>query len=116
LITSLCACAIWGDPHSGTSTFLVSNAGTKGCGTEFPFSLAKEQPRSPFFQLAKSRPHPTALLHLAFRANRENFLVAQEELKRRDIHFEFEDHDISHSIYFRDPDGHRLEITTYELG
>ncbi len=22
---------------------------------------------------------------------------------------------ISHSIYFRDPDGHQLEITTYEL-
>ena len=56
------------------------------------------------------------MLHLAFRANRENFLWAQQELKKRGIEFEFQDHEISHSIYFRDPDGHELEITTYELG
>jgi catechol 2,3-dioxygenase-like lactoylglutathione lyase family enzyme len=55
------------------------------------------------------------MLHLAFRADRNNFLVAQDELKRRGIKFEFQDHEISHSIYFRDPDGHELEITTYEL-
>jgi catechol 2,3-dioxygenase-like lactoylglutathione lyase family enzyme len=55
------------------------------------------------------------MLHLAFRADRKNFLVAQDELKRRGIAFEFQDHEISHSIYFRDPDGHELEITTYEL-
>ena len=55
------------------------------------------------------------MLHLAFRANRENFLGAQQELKKRGIKFEFQDHEISHSIYFRDPDGHELEITTYEL-
>src|SRR5262249_42512675 len=55
------------------------------------------------------------MLHLAFRANRENFLVAQRELEKRGIKFEFQDHEISHSIYFRDPDGHQLEITTYEL-
>ena len=55
------------------------------------------------------------MLHLAFRANRENFLAAQRELEKRGIEFEFQDHEISHSIYFRDPDGHALEITTYEL-
>lgn len=55
------------------------------------------------------------MLHLAFRANRENFLGAQQELEKRGIKFEFQDHEISHSIYFRDPDGHQLEITTYEL-
>jgi len=55
------------------------------------------------------------MLHLALRANRENFLAAQEELKCRGIKFEFQDHEISQSIYFRDPDGHKLEITTYEL-
>ncbi len=56
------------------------------------------------------------MLHLAFRADRDRFLAAQEELKRRGIKFEFQDHEISHSIYFRDPDGHHLEITTYVLG
>jgi len=56
-----------------------------------------------------------SMLHLAFRADRKNFLIAQDELKRRGIAFEFQDHEISQSIYFRDPDGHALEITTYEL-
>ena len=55
------------------------------------------------------------MLHLAFRANRENFRAAQRGLEKRGIKFEFQDHEISHSIYFRDPDGHQLEITTYEL-
>jgi catechol 2,3-dioxygenase-like lactoylglutathione lyase family enzyme len=71
---------------------------------------------------AKSNARPASsssgeirMLHLAFRTDRKNFLAAQEELKRRGIKFEFDDHGISHSIYFRDPDGHKLEITTYEL-
>jgi len=55
------------------------------------------------------------MLHLAFRADRENFLGAQRELENRGIKFDFQDHEISHSIYFRDPDGHALEITTYEV-
>jgi catechol 2,3-dioxygenase-like lactoylglutathione lyase family enzyme len=55
------------------------------------------------------------ILHLALRASRKNFLAAQVELKERGIKFEFQDHEISHSIYFRDPDGHKLEITTYDL-
>ena len=55
------------------------------------------------------------MLHLAFRANRQGFRAAQEELKQRGIRFGFEDHEISHSIYFSDPDGHDLEITTYDL-
>jgi catechol 2,3-dioxygenase-like lactoylglutathione lyase family enzyme len=55
------------------------------------------------------------MLHLAFRADRENFLAAQQELKRRGIEFEFQDHEIAHSIYFSDPDAHELEITTYEF-
>ena|SRR6266571_3455704 len=62
-----------------------------------------------------SSPEEIRMLHLAFRATRKNFLAAQEELKRRGIKFEFQDHEISHSIYFHDPEGHELEITTYEL-
>ena len=60
-------------------------------------------------------PNEADMLHLAMRADRKNFLAAQEELKSRGIEFHFHDHEISHSIYFRNPDGHRLEITTYEL-
>ena len=54
-------------------------------------------------------------LHFAFRADHKNFLRAQDELKKRAIAFDFQNHEISHSIYFRDPDGHQVEITTYEL-
>ncbi|MBA3881167.1 MAG: VOC family protein [Chthoniobacterales bacterium] len=54
------------------------------------------------------------MLHLAFRATRADFLSAQSELKQRGISFQFQDHEISHSIYFNDPDGHELEITTYD--
>ena len=62
-----------------------------------------------------SAPAKIRMLHLAFRADRKNFIAAQAELKRRGIQFEFQDHKISHSIYFDDPDGHELEITTYDL-
>ena len=55
------------------------------------------------------------MLHLAFRADRDGFVAAQQELETRGIQIEFQDHEISHSIYFRDPDGHHLEITTYDL-
>lgn len=56
-----------------------------------------------------------AVLHLALRADRKNFAAAQQALTSRGIAFHFQDHEISHSIYFRDPDGIELEITTYEL-
>lgn len=55
------------------------------------------------------------LLHFALRTDRENFVAAQTALTNRKIAFEFQDHDISHSIYLRDPDGHEVEITTYEV-
>ena len=55
------------------------------------------------------------IAHFALRADRKNFLLAQEELQAQGINATFQDHDISHSIYFHDPDGHQLEITTYEL-
>jgi len=42
--------------------------------------------------------------------------ATRHDLTSRGIAFHFADHEISHSIYFRDPDGHELEITTYDLG
>ena len=53
--------------------------------------------------------------HLAFKVDRANFEQAQQELKARGIEFEFQDHMISHSIYFNDPDGHQIELTTYDV-
>lgn len=53
--------------------------------------------------------------HLAFRVDRLNFDAAQETLRQKEIEFEIQDHKIVHSIYFYDPNGHLIELTTYEL-
>lgn len=73
------------------------------------------------FPVATSAPQPPpgrsvlSMRHLAFRADSENFARVQDELRTRHIAFESQDHGISHSIYFRDPNGHEIEITTYDL-
>ena len=64
---------------------------------------------------ASRSPDHGAMLHLAFRTDRAGFVRAQEELRARGIEFDFEDHEIAHSIYFRDPHRVKLEITTYEV-
>ena len=56
-----------------------------------------------------------AMRHFALRLDRRNFERAQFELAEQNIPFSFENHTISHSIYLFDPDGHRVELTTYEL-
>ena len=53
--------------------------------------------------------------HIAFRVDRVNFNSAQQTLRQKGIEFEFQDHKIVHSIYFYDPDGHLIELTTYDL-
>src|SRR5687768_9688482 len=54
--------------------------------------------------------------HLALRATTYvDFQLAQQELRDAGTSFQFQDHEISHSIYFSDPDGHKLEITTYDV-
>ncbi|MGZ4983255.1 MAG: VOC family protein [Chthoniobacterales bacterium] len=65
--------------------------------------------------LVSSKSDHVGMTHFAFRASHAEFLRAQEDLKSRGINFEFQDHTISHSIYFSDPDGIRLEITTYDV-
>jgi catechol 2,3-dioxygenase-like lactoylglutathione lyase family enzyme len=65
--------------------------------------------------LVSSKSDHIGMTHFAFRGSRAEFLSAQRDLKSRGINFEFRDHKISHSIYFSDPDGIRLEITTYEV-
>jgi len=53
--------------------------------------------------------------HFAFRVDGENFRHAQDSLRERRIDFRFADHGASHSVYISDPDGHQIEITTYEI-
>lgn len=90
----------WGDVPS-----MVCAGDT--CVAIFPASVAKP----------KSAPgtDTISMRHVAFRVNRKNFELAQERFRESRIEFEFADHGIAHSVYISDPDGHRIEITTYEL-
>lgn len=69
-----------------------------------------------FPQTSRTQSLDIHLSHVAFRAATYSaFQLAQDELRTRGIAFEFQDHEVSHSIYFTDPDGFQLEITTYDL-
>ncbi len=58
---------------------------------------------------------PAHILHIALRVDRANFEAAQTALSEAGIEFRFSDHALAHSIYFEDPDGYRLELTTYAV-
>ncbi len=60
-------------------------------------------------------PEVLCFRHIAFRVDRENFERARETLRGRGIELELQDHRAALSMYFHDPDGHRIEITTYEV-
>ncbi len=55
------------------------------------------------------------MMHIAFRVSREQFDRARIELPGEGIEPRFSDHGACHSIYFPDPDGHEIELTTYEV-
>lgn len=50
--------------------------------------------------------------HVAFNVDGENFTKARRFLESRGIKTTFRDHTFFHSIYFNDPDGHQVELTT----
>lgn len=86
---------------------VVMCAGSTGVAL-FPADLEVPQPAPP--------PKETLIMrHYAFRMSRSNFDTAREALSAQHVMFEFEDHGISHSLYLTDPNGYRVELTTYEL-
>lgn len=58
-------------------------------------------------------PESTGLRHVAFTV--DSLEQAQERLRDHGVEFRFEDHGNAHSVYFRDPDGHTIELTTYDV-
>lgn len=56
-----------------------------------------------------------SIRHIAFRVDRRTFDKARGSLAEHGITPRFDDHGAAHSLYFDDPDGHQLEITTYEI-
>ena len=53
--------------------------------------------------------------HIAFRVDRANFDAAQKEFREKGDRLRFADHGVCHSVYIDDPDGHTIELTTYEV-
>jgi catechol 2,3-dioxygenase-like lactoylglutathione lyase family enzyme len=82
-----------------------------------PRILASEGSGMALFPEGDDFPGQTAphILHIAFRVDRSAFEAARDELAERGVETSFSDHGAAHSIYFEDPDGHRLELTTYEV-
>jgi catechol 2,3-dioxygenase-like lactoylglutathione lyase family enzyme len=57
----------------------------------------------------------TGLRHVAFMVGRDDLALAQDRLREHGVEFRFEDHGNAHSVYFRDPDGNVIELTTYDV-
>ena len=92
--------AVWGDVPA------VLVAGESGLAL-FPVQGSSPQP-SPGRDVLTMR-------HVAFRVSAANFEKARRQLVARGIAIEFQDHQIAQSLYLHDPDGHEIELTTYEL-
>jgi catechol-2,3-dioxygenase len=61
------------------------------------------------------RPSQSRHATIAFAVNAENFLAWREHLQSLpELTVEMEDHTVSWSLYFCDPDGNPYEITSYE--
>lgn len=56
-----------------------------------------------------------SIRHIAFRVDRSAFDQARAALAAHGITARFDDHGEAHSLYFDDPDGHQLDITTYDF-
>ena len=54
------------------------------------------------------------VLHLAFRTDAAGFRAARLHLKDEGIAHREVQHENCWSLYFADPDGHKLEVTSYE--
>ncbi|NNK81076.1 MAG: VOC family protein [Flavobacteriales bacterium] len=53
--------------------------------------------------------------HFAFNISEENFQRAKDRLENLRIRFKEQDHIYFKSLYFHDPDGHEVELTTLRV-
>jgi len=60
---------------------------------------------------AARKPESSGLRHVAIVV--DDLDAAQERLRSHGVEFRYEDHGNALSVYFSDPDGHVLELTTY---
>jgi catechol-2,3-dioxygenase len=50
--------------------------------------------------------------HFAFQLDGENLAAARRHLEALSIPYDLQNHHFFHSLYFYDPDGHQVELTT----
>jgi catechol 2,3-dioxygenase-like lactoylglutathione lyase family enzyme len=83
------------------------------CAEDSCLALFQTESKAPISRLD----HQTIpqIWHVAFKVDRQAFNEAQRRLDELGILFRFADHDICHSIYLLDPDGHQIELVTYEI-
>jgi catechol 2,3-dioxygenase-like lactoylglutathione lyase family enzyme len=84
---------------------------------EFPAVLEANGSGVALFPRDAGDPAPPRdpLRHVAFRTSRRGLEAAKAELGAREIAFEERDYGVARSVYMPDPDGHLVEITTYEV-
>jgi len=64
---------------------------------------------------AKRGTEAVGFRHLAFTVGKDDLEHAQAHFGEAGVEFRFEDHGNAHSVYVRDPDGHTIELTTYDV-
>lgn len=70
----------------------------------FPADLADD--------MINQRSRNVIIDHFAFNVSNKDFLRAQDYFNKINQDFDFQDHHYFHSIYLRDPDNHKVELTT----
>lgn len=88
---------------------------------EFPAVVGVGTTSLALFPVASSDPAPPpgretlCVRHVAFRVDGAAFAEVRRELEAHGLAPTFQDHVAAQSLYFTDPDGHQLEITTYDV-
>lgn len=91
-----------GEAHADDSPVFMNNGGVL-------VALFQAQVTS-----AERAPESTGLRHIAFALSGSDFTLSQERLREHGVAFRPEDHGNALSVYFNDPDGNVIELTTYE--
>ena len=110
------AAAMWYESVLGLVT--VSEVAHWAVDPEGPLMISSDHGKTmvALFQGTPQGERPTAGFHrVAFRVDGKGFLTFLERIKEMKIEpSRIRDHDQAISIYFDDPYGHHLEVTTYE--